>query len=144
MIEGMEQRADRPGDWRCGTCRARVQVTEPRPVPLCAVCGGLVLIARRVEGGTGLVWESPAPTHCAGPAKHRFAPNRVKVGHRACTCRTSGGHATWYCWECGNRQEAPACTSSRAERDRLLRPGAGLGVVGSPETEETAPPQTEV
>jgi hypothetical protein len=43
-------------------------------------------------------WITEAPTHC--PNGHQLGPQRVLVGHTACTGHGGGGHTIWHCVEC--------------------------------------------
>jgi len=102
--------------WLCSTCRGRVEVTEPRPVPLCVTCGGVPLYGVPTQGG-GVEWVQPAPSHCAEPARHRLLPGLMKVEFRSCRCRDRGrGHTVWVCLQCTpwSEQLAPACTDPLA------------------------------
>jgi hypothetical protein len=91
--------------------------TTGGPVPACPVCGGFAYRLRMHPAGY-LELVEPAPTHCAGPDRHPFGPNRVNLGWRACGCPpavtvSSGGHLLWRCNACGDVQLWPPCRSSQ-------------------------------
>lgn len=65
-------------------------------------------------------WATAAPTHCA--AGHWLGPQRVLVGHAACSCGNRGGHTTWTCRECDDVTYGPplsvACTIRNGPDER--------------------------
>lgn len=95
----------RAGQW---ACPEHGIVAEPwqQIVPACRDCLRAVHLAVKTKSGV-IVWQEPAPPHCAGPDRHPLKPGMMSLGSDACSCSATGLHRSWTCRECGDVQAWP-------------------------------------
>ena len=94
----------RPGQWVCPEHGA-VQPWR-QLVPACPDC--LRDLHQAVLTSTGaLVYQAQDSARCAGSEQHSLAAGQVRRSWSSCRCTALGGHHTWACRTCGNRQSWP-------------------------------------
>ena len=102
----------RDGDLICVVHGQVTAAVGPRELPICPQCRQLLVRARR-QGSSGLItgFAEPYPAYCAGSQRHPYAPGGMRLGWRACACRSAvpgpGGHRWWMCVHCDAVAEFP-------------------------------------